>query len=74
MLLNLPMARTIRETTPEMQRGIIAHVVESVPARDGIVTPAGIVPRMEARPFFARMAVAPPDGPRGAGTAQVRPA
>ena len=48
----LPMAQTIRDTTMEHQRAIVAHIVESVTARDGTVDADDILPRMEAMPFF----------------------
>jgi len=59
----LPMAEVIRGTSPGHQRAIVRHVVEHVEVRGGKVI--SIEPRPEARPFFAVVAVAPPDG-RGA--------
>jgi hypothetical protein len=60
----LPMARIIRDASPEHAQEIIRHIVERVTIEDGKV--AGITVRIEARPFFDdlgdRMAMAPPDG------------
>jgi site-specific DNA recombinase len=63
----LPIATIIRETTPEHQAALIKHIVERVTVTDGAVT--GIELRPEARPFYAGLVMAPPDG-RGASTAK----
>ena len=60
----LPMGEIIREAGQEHQRAIVRHIVERVEVRRGEVI--AIEPRPEARPFFEGMAVAPPDGSRGA--------
>ena len=56
----LPVATIIRETTPEHQTALIRHIVERVTVTDGAVT--GIELRPEARPFYAGLVMAPPDG------------
>ena len=63
----LPIATIIRETTPEHQTALIKHILERVTVTDGEVT--GIELRPEARPFYAGLLMAPPDG-RGARAAK----
>ena len=59
-----PVATIIGETTPERQTALIKHIVERVTVTDGEAT--GIALRPEARPFYAGLVMAPPDGSRGA--------
>ncbi len=54
------MGKVIRETSPEHQQAIVRHIVERVVIQDGVVV--GIDTRPEARPFFERCGMAPPDG------------
>ena len=46
----MPLAETLRTTTPAMQRDLIRHIVERVEMRGRDV--GSIIPRPEALPFF----------------------
>lgn len=59
------MATILRETTPEHQTRLMQHIVERVTVTAGSVSE--ITVRMEARPFFADMAMAPPESLGGSG-------
>ena len=55
----VPLAETLRHAEPEHQGRLIRHIVERVTVAAGEVTE--VLVRMEARPFFADMAMAPPE-------------
>ncbi len=55
----VPLAETLRHAAPEHQARLIAHIVERVTVAAGEVAEVRV--RMEARPFFADMAMAPPE-------------
>ena len=71
----LPFAETLVQAAPAQQAAIVRHIVEKVVITDRQVVE--IKPRLEAAPFVAAMtagmAVAPPDGRRGARSKSLDP-
>jgi hypothetical protein len=58
----LPIATIIREATLVHQSALVKHIVERVTIKGGEVEDIALRP--EARPFYAGLVVAPPDGRR----------